>query len=86
MKVNQVIKITHQGGLGKEDNQGKRILIRAFKDKVRMDFQIKRDIKKRPLLTRLTSYSRYNSDTIAKYHIYYFDFCGLEFTMLIITN
>jgi hypothetical protein len=52
MKRSQVIKVSSQEGLRENDGPGVRIFITELKN-----------LKERPLLTRLASYNRYSSDT-----------------------
>jgi hypothetical protein len=49
--------------LREEKDQRMRIFIRDVKDGTRVVFEVKQIFKNKPFLSRLTSYSRYSSDT-----------------------
>jgi hypothetical protein len=51
------------GKIERRKDQRMRIFIRDVKDKARVVFEVKQIFRKQPFLSRLTSYSRYSSDT-----------------------
>jgi hypothetical protein len=55
--------------LREEKDQRMRIFIRDVKDKARVVFEVKHIFWKQPFLSRLTSYSRYSSDTTLSHPI-----------------